>query len=328
MKKGPQIKTWRLVAILLLMAATLTVGVGRTHAAPLLQGEGTRIGLFGTATAIVGTTIVLDGGDTVATDEDTRYFVPGVDEATFAHISINDRLAIVAVELEDGSLLALDIMSTPEEPVTTDHVLGVVTGSEDGLVTLTDEQGTTFTLELPPGAAVGVGDLLTVVSGLVGDAGELTASDVATVEEVIDRLAEDIEEAMDEAKDLLRELLGNNGNQHLTALVNAIEHASDEAKDALEAALNSTHSDLEEKCHGAGVEGPYVKVKGFVTAASSTSVTIEAIDGGEVTLTITEATQIEDAVAVGDFVKVKYNLDMVAKKLELSSDKLEFEGAV
>ena len=328
MNNERHIKTWRLLAILLLIVGTLTVGVGRTHAAPLLQGEGTRIGLFGTVTAIVDTTIVLDSGDTVATDEDTRFFVPGVDDASLADISVADRLAIVAVELEDGSLLALDIMSTPEEPVNTDHVLGVVTGDEDGLVTLTDEQGNTFTLELPPGVAVAVGDYLTVVSGLNGDAGELSASDVATVEDVIDRLADDIEEAIDEAKDLLRELLGNNGDQYLTALVNTIEHASDEAKDALEAALNSTHSHLEEKYHGAGVDGPYVKVKGFITASTSTSVTVDSIDDGELTLEITEATEIEDTIAVGDFVKVKYNLDLVAKKIELRSDKLEFEGAV
>ena len=92
---------------------------------------GESVGLFGTVTAIVGTTIFLDTGNTVATDENTRFLVPGVDDASLADISITDRLAIVALKLEGGSLLALDVMSTPEEPVNTDHVLGVVTGTED-----------------------------------------------------------------------------------------------------------------------------------------------------------------------------------------------------
>ena len=173
-----------------------------------------------------------------------------------------------------------------------------------------------------------VGDLLTVVSDLDVDAGDLAATDVASVEDVIDRLAEDIEEAIDEARDLLQELLGSNGDQHLTALVNAIEHASDEAKDDLEAALNSTHSHLEEKYHGAGVKGPHIKVKGFVTATTSASVTIAAIGGGEVMLTITEATNIEDPISVGEFVEVKYNLELVAAKIGLRSDKFEYEGTV
>lgn len=330
MNKELQMRTWQLLAILLLITGGVFATAGRTHAAPSLQGVGESVGLFGTVTAIVGTTIFLDTGNTVATDENTRFLVPGVDDASLADISITDRLAIVALKLEGGSLLALDVMSTPEEPVNTDHVLGVVTGTEDGLVTLTDEQGNPFTLELPAWVTVGVGDflILTVASALDGDAGERAASDVASVEDVIDRLAEDIEKAIDEAKDLLRALLGSNGNQHLTALVNAIEHASDESREALEAALNSTHSNLEEKYHGAGVEGPYVKVRGFITAATSTSVTIDDIDDGEVTLTITEATEIEDPIAVGDFVKAKYNLEDVAKEIEIRSDKIEFEGTV
>ena len=319
---------WHILVAVALVAATLSPMATRVHAGPAVADEGRHLGLFGTVVAIVGPTVILDGGDTVATDEDTRYFVPSVDEATLADISFNDRLAIVAVELGDRSLLALDIMSTPEEPVNTDHVIGVVTGFEDGLITLTDEQGKTFTLELPPGVAVAVGDLLTVVSGLAGDAGELTASDVATVEDVIDRLAEDIEEARDEAKDLLRELLSDNGDGYLTALVDALNEVSEELKDALEAALNAAESDLEEKYQGAGVEGPYVKVRGFVTSSTSTSVTIDSIDDGGLTLEITGATNIEEPISVGDFVSAKYNLELVAKKIELRSDKLEFEGAV
>ena len=140
---------WHILVALALIAGTLSPMATRVHAGPAAAEGGGQLGLFGTVVAIVARTIVLDSGNTVATDEDTRFLVPGVDDANLGHISINDRLAIVAAELGDGSLLALDIMSTPEEPVNTDHVLGVVTGSEDGFVTLADEQGNTLTLELP-----------------------------------------------------------------------------------------------------------------------------------------------------------------------------------
>ena len=58
------------------------------------------------------------------------------------------------------------------------------------------------------------------------------------------------------------------------------------------------------------------------------SVTIDVIDDGEVTLKINPATEIEDTLAVGDFVKVKYNSGLVAKKIELKLDELTFEGTI
>ena len=135
----------------------------------------------------------------------------------------------MAVELEDGSLLALDVLSTPEEPVDNDHVIGVVTGAENGLVTITDDDGNEITIELPEGTTVAIGDFLTVVSSPPQDSETLTVSDVASIDDVIDRLVENIEDATEEALERLKELLGDNGDEKLTALANALENAGGRA---------------------------------------------------------------------------------------------------
>ena len=46
--------------------------------------------------------------------------------------------------------------------------------------------------------------------------------------------------------------------------------------------------------------------------AGTGTVTIDAIDDGEVTLDVNPDTEIEDPIAVGDFVKAKYNHSAVA----------------
>ena len=162
--KGPDMKTRHLVTVLLLVVALVVATTAGAYAAPLSQQEGEKVGLFGTVTALVDRTIILDGGEIVTTDENTRFLVPGVENASLADIALGDRVAVIALQFEDGSLLAVDVLSAPEEPVSNDHVLGVVTELTDGVVTLTDDRGNTFTVELPQGALVKVGDLLTIVS--------------------------------------------------------------------------------------------------------------------------------------------------------------------
>ena len=167
-------RTWHLIGtftgILLAVVALSFATAGRANAAPLLQVAGPQqatVGLFGTISAIVTTTaatstIILDGGEVVATNASTTFIVPDVDAATLADITVGDRVAILAIE--DGGLVALDVSVIPDEPVSTVHVLGVVTESGDGLITLTDSQGNTTTVALPEGTIVNLGDFLTVVS--------------------------------------------------------------------------------------------------------------------------------------------------------------------
>ena len=178
--KGVHMKSWRLLVIPLLIAAITIATVGGAYAAPLLQGE-KRVGLFGTVSAVVDGTIILDGGEIVATDENTQFLVPGVDGATIEEVTVGDRLAIVVLEAEDGSLLALDVLSTPAEPVNNDHIVGVVTGAEGGLITITDNRGNEFTVELPETAVVAVGDFLTVVSTPGKGAEKRSAKATATI---------------------------------------------------------------------------------------------------------------------------------------------------
>ncbi len=233
-------KTRHLVTVLLLVVALVLTTTAGAFAAPLLQGEGSRVGLFGTVSTVLDGTIILDGGEIVATDENTGFLVPGVENANLADIALGDRVAVIALEFEDGSLLALEVLLIPEEPVDNDHVIGVVTGTEDGLVIITDDEGNEITIELPEGATVAIGDLLTVVSSPGKGADKRSAKAIAAIDDVIERLIEDIEDATEEAVERIKGLLEDNGDEKLTALANALEHAAEQAKEALEAALNAS----------------------------------------------------------------------------------------
>ena len=178
---------------------------------------------------------------------------------------------------------------------------------------------------------------------IVLDGGEAVATDsnttfnvpgveAATIDDVIERLTEDIEEAADESVERLKRLLENNGDQRLTALAKALARVPDQAKDALETALKAASRDLEQKYHAAGLRGPFVRVKGFVTAFDVVggvgTTTIETVDGDEVTLSIVPATDIEEIIVVGDFVKAKYNLELQVKKIEIETGELTLRGTV
>ena len=184
------------------------------------------------------------GTTSVTTDQDTRFLVPGSGDASRDTLATGDRVAIVAAEFEAATLLARFIVKTPDEPVNNTHVIGVVTSIEDGLITLTDQEGVSSTLVVPEGTVVNVGDFLTIVSRPGKDADRLHAKNIATIDKVIDRLSKDIENATDKAVERLQRLLEENGDQRLTALTRAREKAPAQAKDALNAALIRANSQL------------------------------------------------------------------------------------
>ena len=287
------------------------------------------MGLFGTVSAIVAgtsatSTIVLDSGEVVVTNPNTTFVVSGVDAAGLDDINVGDRLAIVAVE--DEGLVALDVLVIPDEPVTSIHVLGVVTAAAEGVITLTNDQGNTSTITVPAGTVVNLGDFVTLIASPDEQTDTLAASEIADIDDVIERLAEDIEEAVGESLAILQELLETNGDGHLTALLNALDEVSDAVETALEAALETVSDELEEKYQTAGLEGPFVRVEGFVTAIDVVggvgTATIATVDGDELAFSIVGATDIEDTIVVGDFVKAKFNLDLQAKSIEIERDEL------
>lgn len=328
MRELGMMRFWYILVALAVVAGTLSPMATRVHADPAAADEGRQLGLFGTVVAIVGPTIILDGGEAVGTNDDTEFQVPGVDDASIADISLGDRLAIVAVELAGGGFLALIVLATPAEPVSITHVLGVVTETSNGVITLTDEDGNPFTVTLPAGVSAGIGDFLTIVSELDGDSDELSASDVASVRGVLQRLAEELEDALGEAEARLQALLGSNGDDYLTALVDVLGEVSEEVQEALEEAAEAAQEDLEAAFKHAGVEGPHVKGRGFVTASTSTSITIRTPDGDDLILKISNATKIKGPVEVGAFVEVKYSLEYVAAEVEVEDDELTFKGTV
>ena len=234
--------------------------------------------------------------------------------------------------LEDGGILAIDIMVTPSQPVSNDHVVGVVIEAEGGVITVTDNDGNDVDIELPETTEVEVGDFLTIVSDKGNDKENRSARAIAAINDVIERLTEDIEAATDRATKKLQELLEDNGDEHLTALSRVLEGASQQAREALERAFEQAQLELEETLTDAGASSPHIRVRGFVTALVIEQtvgvISIDSIDDGEVILKITGVTDLQGDVEEGSFVRAGYNRDQVASKITLDDDPVVFTGEI
>ena len=163
------------------------------------------------------------------------------------------------------------------------------------------------------------------------EGGVETTSYVATIEEVIDRLLEDVAPATAEEVAVLEELIAETGDAQLTAVADAIQEVAVETQEALAAVLEEATQELEALFDDAGVDIPGIKIECFMTAVDLVeglgTVTITPIGDEEVTLVVDENTVIEEPIAVGDPVKAKYTLDLLALKVELK-DALKLEGTV
>ena len=73
-------------------AEGVTLILGFTVEAVEVVEEDVRVGLFGTVTALVDSTIVLDTGEIIATDENTLFFLADGSAGSLADIFIDDRL--------------------------------------------------------------------------------------------------------------------------------------------------------------------------------------------------------------------------------------------
>ncbi len=209
----------------------------------------------------------------------------------------------------------------------------------DGVATITDDEGNSITVETPEGIELVLGDLVTVFLTSGGDGEEPTVTDIAFIDDVVDRLLGELETSTGAVLEELERLLEENGDEQVTRLANALDLATDQAKFNLETALDNATSRLEQVFEGAGINGPFVRVEGFIIALAVDEPTtgdgqgpgiidIGLIDDSEISLVIVEKTKITDPVEVGDFVEVRYNLALVAKSIDLASDELTFKGTI
>ncbi len=322
----------RLMAAATIVLLLSMITAGGAFAAPVFQLSEERGGVFGTVSAILDDSLVLDGEKIVATDSNTRVLVPGAEEASLEDISIGDRLAVVAEAHEDGGIVAIDIMVTPPQPVNNDHVVGVVTNTENGVITVTDNDGNSVDVEVPDTAEIKIGDFLTIVSDKGSETENRSARAIAEIDHVINRLTEDIEAATDRATMRLQELLEDNGDGHLTALSKVLEKTSQQAREALERAFEQAQLELEETLAELGANSPGIRVRGFVRGLVIEQaigvIAIDSIDDGVVILKITGETDLAEGVEEGSFVKASYNRGQLASRITLDDDSVVFRGVI
>lgn len=233
-----------------------------------------RQGFFGTVKAKTETSLTLNtrqGEVTLALNSSTRFWAPPRKDATLADVPVGGRVVVLA-QRQDSSLGARRVLLLPLKPVRL-QVSGTVSQVEGSTLTLTDQEGNPFTVELPRGLAaqVEVGDVLTLtllqtpgveksIAGGMMRGEEMRQRLQGLADKVKARKAETEEERGKRAQDLekLEALLQRNQERHQAMMEKALEKASPQAKAAIERAIERSRRGWEEARKGvekAGEEG-------------------------------------------------------------------------
>lgn len=107
----------------------------------------------GKVTDVQGANIILEtprGEVTVITNEDTRYQVPAVKDATLADIEIGDQI-VAKGESTDAGFVAKLVIVRPRPGPAPLHLSGQVSDISGNTITVTDKDGNTFTINVPQG---------------------------------------------------------------------------------------------------------------------------------------------------------------------------------
>lgn len=215
--------------------------------------QAVRQGYFGTVKAKTGTSLSLEtkqGDVTITLDANTQYWNPPRKDATLADVKVGDRVAVLAVK-PDTTLVARRVLVLPTKPVRL-QITGSVSQVEGSIITVTDKEGKTYTMELPHGLAakVQVGDLLSVTLLQTPGVEKYVASGLMRAEEILDRLqslrekvktrkAETEEEKGKRTKDLekLEGLIQSNMERQQETLKKVLDKVPPQAKEAIEKAM-------------------------------------------------------------------------------------------
>lgn len=125
--------------------------------------------LKGWITVLGATSFEISGETTIAVNEETSYAKPGIEEATFGDLALDDYVRVVAKKQEDGSLLALEVVVVRPPRLTVKGWVSVI--GEDSFDVQSGEPGeeTTFTVdETTTFKKQGVGDV-TFTELAIGD---------------------------------------------------------------------------------------------------------------------------------------------------------------
>jgi hypothetical protein len=304
------LSTFGVLAIVLMVFATFVIGISTARAQEPGAGVGPLEAVFGTVVEIGENTLTIatDDAITVINVDDNTILRVDEDTVDLDAIAIGDALAATVSVLDNGSLLAHKILVRPDNNAARSfiHVVGVVTGVEDGTFTLTDVDGGTVTLDLPAGVAPPeIGDALTTVAKRDRVTDRLAAHALEKVEAIIDRLEaalERAEEAVARAGNEtsqarlidLKQRIEDNASRHL----GLIDQVKTTAVDAVTSALDRKFDEAQRRYEGVadrtGVKRPVVEVKGVVREVTDGEIVIGLPNGGEIRISLDSDVATED----------------------------------
>lgn len=268
MKKLGIIGGGMILSAALLVSSAGAVLASGSETAPAMtataQGEQNYQGIFGTVSEIEGDTITLDsnslGEVEILLDSETIYKVPGKEDASLEDIVKDVRLAILATPgAEEGVFTADRIMMVPDG-ATHRHMNGVVVATQEKTMTMMNNSGDTFQVNLPEGVQVGaVGDFISVAVQNSAGEGACVASGLQNATMVQERLMNQISEldgqgsgaqAQVQNRERLCDLCEGLAERHMQVLNDVLDKAPEEARECIQLKINSQEQ-VQEQIHQA-----------------------------------------------------------------------------
>ena len=196
----------------------------------------------------------------VLLDGDTIYKVPGHEEASVDDIVEGSRLAVLATpEGEEGVYTAVRIMVVPDG-ATHRHMNGVVVATQEKTMTMMNNNGETWQVNLPEGVHGGeVGEFVSVAVRNSAGEGTYEASGLQIAAAVQTRLQAQINELAgqgsrtqaevqnrERAMERLGDLCEGLAERHMQVLNDVLEEAPEGARAAIQAAIQSVQQAMEQ----------------------------------------------------------------------------------
>ena len=158
------------------------------------------------------------------------------------------------------------------------HLVGIVSEVANGTITIVDNKGNTFTIELPEGApAVDVGAMVTSVGRLNARTGQFESQAVEKLTQLVQRLEQQIGQLSQRVQELedrlaqqqegkklekLQRLFEKNADTKLSALEDALERIEEEFRAKLDQALKEAASDLSRVADRIRARPPHGNIEG------------------------------------------------------------------
>ncbi len=271
----------RPIAVLILAAivfAALTPGT-------LAEAKGRRTGVFGTVVqspANGQVEVISRNGVITLTISDKTKIVTKRGGLELDEVNPGDSATGYYEEKGGQNVAGKLTFLAGDDPVTFEHIIGVVVDITDDTITLQTGDGDEVELETPPTAdEVTEGSLIVTAVEQNSETGELDAQAIASAEKTVEKLNDAIGNEITLAQQkLLKVRMSETASAHLTKLYATLDEIKRDSQAKIDAAFAEFEQNYKKTLDPADLENLRVVIYGRVLAVSTTQLTVAANGNG------------------------------------------------